>query len=261
MQIITLLDHNNSPLPTLQFYRVLLDHEFPSIHLATDTAEALLYSMTGTVMVYANGTFLSTIGMRTSVKEPHCHCIRFPAMSHFTVTLTMDSFAADLLWVVDTERYATIINHTPYLHYNDTMFHTVGEESYRRRVAEVPRPAGYAIDCGETLNHVGATSSWPAHANAHDLDVFRDGKTTWQEGMFFVCPKPGTAKLDGLYSGGKIVNMTVPITNGSAMAMPLGSHPITAAPDSWMWYFWAYTGTALEKRYNRFATDVGVYEK
>lgn len=258
----TLLSKEVTHLPTLTLARLQLDYALPAYSWNITAEEGLLYMLTGTVSIYANGMYLGDIGGRHSVSTPHVQCIRFPPDADFYVTVILRGFAADLLYLkqpqVDSRERGSRL---PYLHNNDTVFHPVGEGSHRRVVAEVPRPDGFAIDCGETLNDPGCISSWPSHANADDLEKFRRGETTWEEVMFFVAPKPGRVVLDGVYSGGTLYKTTVIIQSGDAMAMPLGSHPITAAPDTWMWYFWGYAGTALEKQYRKFATDVAIYRK
>lgn len=261
LSIHTLLTYNNAPLPSMQLYRIQLDHGSPSISVGNGQGEGLLYVITGTVDVYSGSMFLGTLGGRKSVTEPCVQCVRLPTLHETILHVNLRSFAADMLWVVDTKPLMRCGNLAPYMHCTDTVFHRVGADGYQRVVAEVPRPLGYTIDCGETLNDPGNTSSWPAHANANDLSLFAEGKTSWQEVMFFVCPKPGVIHMNGMFSGAQAVYESRQVGNGMAMTMPLGSHPITAAPDSWMWYFWAYTGNALEKRYNRFSTDLGVYEK
>lgn len=262
MGILPLLYAKNAPLPSLHLYRLQLDYTSPSIAWTIEKTEGLLYSLTGGVSVYANGVCLGDIGGRSSVSTPLAQCIRFPSGKDFAVTVNLRGFAADLLYLAQPQPMKYMQSHkTPYMHINDTVFHRVGEGAHARVVAEVPRPDGYALDCGETLNDIGCVSSWPSHANAEDLEKFRRGETTWEEVMFFVAPKPGKVALDGYYSGNKPIREYSVIHSGDAMAMPLGSHPITAAPDAWMWYFWGYAGTALEKQYRKFATDVAIYRK
>jgi len=257
-----LLSKEIAPLPTLTLSRLQLDYALPTYSWVAMEEEGLLYALTGTVSAYANGMYLGDIGGRHSVSTPHVQCIRFPSGENFHITVVLRGFAADFLYLKQPQTKShDRANRLPYTHINDTVFHPVGEGSHARVVAEVPRPDGFAIDCGETLNAPGCVSSWPSHANAEDLQKFRRGETTWEEVMFFVAPKPGRAALDGIYSGGSPYNTSVIIQSGDAMAMPLGSHPITAAPDAWMWYFWGYAGTALEKQYRKFSTDVAIYRK
>lgn len=140
-------------------------------------------------------------------------------------------------------------------------YRQVGEGTHRREVREMPPPAGAHLHLGETLNIPGGLSSWPPHASTEDRARYALGKTTHEEVMFFICQQPGIAVLDGQLSTGDSVNQLVRIENGSAHVMPLGSHTLYAAPDSFLWYFWAYAGTALTKEYNQWATDVGTYRK
>ena len=264
----TLLDRNNSPLNNLRVHRAMLDSKSPYCTWEHTPHEMALYALTGIITVYWNGSCLGQIGGRKSVTERVCHVIRFPRLcveDGHKIVLTLEGFAADALLiecVPSPEEDTMLIGPTlPYFHYNDTVWNDVGSGSYARRVAEVQTPAGFELYLGETLNEVGGVSSWPAHANEHDLQLYKDGQTDWEEGMFFICPKPGLCIMDGIMSDGQLHRRTQVIENGSAHAMPLGSHRIQAAPDAWLWYAWFYAGNALQKQYRKFSTDVGIYVK
>lgn len=260
-----LLSRDTAPLDRLSLSRFLLEASFPAAALQPNGDEVLLYSLVGSVQVYCNGSFLGTLGGRRALDEPLVHAMRFPAWLPFEVTLTLVGTSADLLCATytppDDAIPSSLTPMHPYLHFNDTAWHRVGEGSYERRVAEVPTPAGFAIHAGETRNQLGGMSSWPPHANADDLQAFAAGETTWEEVMFFCCKEPGSVNLQGLYTGPTPVDTVCRVSNGDALVMPLGSHPITAAPGQALWYFWAYVGSALQKTYNQAATDQNVYQK
>ena len=282
MSYTILLDKHTAPLDRLTLVRLQLDASCPSLVLGTQGNEGLLYSLVGRVTVYADGLCLGTLGGRRSVTEPQIHCIRFPAGVMTTITVVLDGFAADVLWVTyesssfkvvatpysrvtynqgTSTNMTSVIQQTPYLHWHDTVWHSVGTGTYARTVAEVPRPDGYRLDVGETLNPPGAWSSYPPHANTQDIEHFSNGETTWEEVFFCVCEQPGIVNLQGVYTGGTIVEKVMPVYNGHAYVMPLGSHAMVAHPQSYLYYFWCYAGTALEKIYRKYSDDVGVYRK
>lgn len=287
MAYTLLLNKDSAPLRRLALGRVQLDAGCPSITLETDGNEGLLYTLTGSVAVYVNDACLGMIGGRRSVTERHVQCVRFPAGVDFHVTLGLVGFAADLLWVTckrQTQSFVPVSgtfssaahvndalntatttvdmapqNRVPYLHWNDTYWHEVGSGTHLRTVAEVSRVEGYELDVGETLNIVGGWSSVPPHASDADLARFSNGESTWEEGFFVVCEKPAIVDVKGVYTGGTIVEKVMHLHNGEAYVMPLGSHAVVAHPQSYVYYFWVYCGTALEKVYRKYSTDVGVY--
>lgn len=285
--LVELLSKANAPLDRLRLERVMLDSHDPG-YSTSFTNEAAIYALAGMMHVYWNGMYIGRIGGRASVTEPLCHVIRFPRTTlenPHHVVVTLEGFAADALCIscapalsdcarplasheatTSSSISAPFIHRTahiplPYFHWNDTVWNDVGNDTHARRVAEVPTPPGFELYLGETLNTVGGVSSWPAHANAEDIELYERKQTEWEEAMFFVNPKPGLCVMNGMFSNGEAVDTTVVIENGSAHAMPLGSHRIHAAPDTWLWYFWAYTGNALQKQYRKFSTDVGIYVK
>jgi 5-deoxy-D-glucuronate isomerase len=253
-----LLDKTNAPLEHLSLSRLSLDTSHPYVTVRTLKQEAVLYSLTGTAMVYANEGCLGTIGGRKKITDDVVQCIRFPAGTDFVVSVLVSGFAADFLWITSSA-VIPATNKVPYLHFYDVLWHDVGTGTHQRKVAEVPTPEGYTLFCGETQNIVGGISSWPPHATAEDVERFANGETTWEEVMWFACEKPCIANLKGVYTGNVVVNKLVELANGAAQTMCLGSHSIHAAPDSSAKYVWIYRGSALQKAYNRASTDLGTY--
>lgn len=246
------------PGSSLTVEHVCLDSEHPTHSVTHHQRESLLYALTGRLRVYANGLFLGTLGGRTSVIEPLAHVLRFPAGTLHEVTVLLEGFSADYLWVAcaAVENWVTKL---PYLHWNDTPFHVVGNGTHQRRVGEVQTPPGFHLYCGQTVQEAGTTSSFPPHATMADLQLYADGKTTWQEMFFCTGTKPAQAVLYGIYPDGKQVNQTITLNNGDIVPMPLGSHMVQAAPEGWFSYHWFYVGSALRKKYNKFSTNVDVY--
>lgn len=258
MPSTTLLSSETAPLRTLSLARLQLDQGEPLCRVQTQGEEIILYSLIGTVHIHTKNHDWGIFGGRRHILEPRVHAMRFPAGCAQEIIVELQGQSADLLVVGAFAEGSTIM---PVAHREDCVLHQVGEGAHAREVRVLPRPLGYVLDCGETLNIPGGISSWPPHANAGDLAKFQQGLTTWEEVMFFVCPSPGIAVLDGCYADGTPVNEIIRVENGQAYPMPLGSHTCYAAPDSYLWYFWCYCGTALTKQYNRWATDVLTYKK
>lgn len=247
------------PVGDLTIQHCCLDSATPSQTFA-GPREYLLYNLVGTVCVYANDVFLGKLGGRATVTEPHVQVLRFPAGTEYAVTINLEGFAADCL-IVACKGLPNQATKLPYWHTSDMFTHVVGTGTHQRTVTEVPTPPGFYLSCGETLNPPGGTSSWPPHATQEDLQLYHEGKTTWEECFYIVAPEPGTAVLLGLYPGGKQVNEIQMLTNGAIMPMPLGSHAVTAHANSFLWYAWFYCGSALTKAYRRHSTDVATYRR
>ena len=249
-----------TPVGNLDVTHSTLDAAQPCSTFWTETREHLIYALVGKIRVYANDQFLGTIGGRSSVTEPLAHVVRFPSGTRQDVTLVLEGFAADCL-LVSCDALENRCTKLPYLHWNDTYCHHVGTDTHQRRVGEVPVPPSYHLACGETYNPPGTTSSWPPHATPADLQVYLEGKTTWDECFYMVAAEPAQTVLIGLYPGGKAVRETRMLTNGEIVRMPLGSHQVTAAPNAFCYYAWFYCGNALQKQYNKFSSDIGTYRK
>ena len=80
----------------------------------------------------------------------------------------------------------------------------------------------------------------------------------WEEVMYFLCPDAGQygvgygiMQLDGFYCDGAKAEGPHVVYSSGALVTPLGKHPVTAGPENWLFYVWAYTGKALKKTYNR----------
>ena len=247
-------------LDKLALWRVQLDQSMPAATVSGEHQEGVLYALTGTALIYADGQYLGSLGQRRRMQDEQAQAWRFRGCAAVTLTLSGTAFAADFLW----------ITHTPYIgtdlpiidkHLDDAAWHTVGDGTHLRRVADIPTPRGARIACGETHNIPGGISSWPPHATGDDIEQFTNGKTTWEEVMWFACDAPGIANLQGVYTGNIAVNKYREIRNGDAHVVPLGSHTIHAGPGASMLYVWAYAGTALQKQYNQAANDLGTYRK
>lgn len=253
MPITTLLSPENAPLTTMKLLRIRLDAEYPAEQIPIQD-EICVYPMIGRFQAHIDAVDYGIFGGRQHVCEHDTQALR---ATSGLLTLTLKSYSADFLLATCTDPFPV----APFVHRNDAMVHTVGSGTHQRIVTELVTPPSYRIWAGETENIPGGVSSWPPHANAEDIAGFRRGETSWEEMMFFVCQEPGIVVLDGYYNDVRSVKSVQPIYNGSAHAMPLGSHTLHAAPNSFLWYAWFYAGTALQKEYRKWATDVGVYRK
>lgn len=78
--------------------------------------------------------------------------------------------------------------------------------------------------------------------------------------MYFTLPKEGYAlqRADGNFVDEKFREQTVLVRNGDYAVLPLGDHPIVAAPDNKLLYVWFYI-SPIPKIYPKWAEDHGEY--
>ena len=142
---------------------------------------------------------------------------------------------------------------------DDVMVHQVGRGNMARTVRQVvsDQHCPYSIRMGETVNPPGNWSSFPPH----HFEVGATGNEDFEEYFFYVVrPRHGTAVQvrKGYFPNNEAVNDTVLIQNGDILPIPLGYHPVVAAPDTEVFYGWCYVGP--EKVYAESATDGGNYK-
>ena len=252
-----LLDKTNAPLSRLSLHRIQLDQYSSCEIMEIEGDEALLYSLVGCAQVCVDGLSVGKIGGRRSILDPAVQAVRIPTACAGHLQITLEGYAADLLCVTCAPLFPlrNVDPQPPYVHRQDVDIQLVGQQTYAREVRVLPQPAGYSIYTGETLSH-GGWSSFPAHATQEDRAHYAD----WEELFFVVSNGYGMIHLDGRYCTGETVNEARLVHNGDAFPTVLGSHPIVFMPNTWGYYWWGYIGGhVLEKTYNRWSTDTGVY--
>lgn len=254
-----LLDETTAPLKRLALWRAQMDASSPGVLFHTQGNEVLVYPLVGCASLTANGKYLGILGGRRHITERVIHAARFLPGSRQNLLLNVQSYAADVL-IVTSDPVTSPCSDLwpPYVHYNDAAFHDVGTGCYRRTVAEVPTPEGYAIHCGETLSDGtdGSWSSWPSHCAPEEVGRYKDH----EELFFVVTPTYFALSLCGQYCTGKAARGMYRLNNGEACVMPLGAHELAVCPPGFGYYAWFYI-SFLKKQYNKYATDVKVYEK
>ena len=135
----------------------------------------------------------------------------------------------------------------------DVLAKKVGKGTYSRTVHHILREKDSAnvLLAGETFNEPGKWSSYPPHK--HDQN--RYPKETKLEEVYFFKVKPenkfGLMRLYGKYRG-KFHEKVIAVKNNDIVIIPFGYHPVSALPDTQLYYFWALAGN---KRKLRFSPD------
>lgn len=134
--------------------------------------------------------------------------------------------------------------------------HMIGDGTARREVREIlgSEAPTRALRCGETVNKPGGWSSWPPHhfdkTTTEGFEevfyVFTDPKDSYA-----LIPRKGTIK-------GEPVGDVYVAHSGDRVEIPLGIHPIVAAPGTRLIYCWFYVGAT--KEYARWSEDLGNYK-
>lgn len=245
MSVTTLLSPTNARLATMTLRRVMLDAQHPSEHLPIRD-ELCIYPLIGSVRVHVDMMDYGVIGGRVDVRTADVQAVRV-GIQNYEVAFTLEGYTADILVasVKTDSRVAPFIHHRGQCH-----IHPVGTGTHRREVRELPVPPGYTLHMGETLNDAGAWSSWPDHSTWQERDQYAHH----QECFYVITPGYGLMYLDGLYVDGTPATGPQLVTNDQAFVTPLGSHPIVASPDAWLYYCWVYQ-SFLQKTYNRWSHE------
>ena len=136
---------------------------------------------------------------------------------------------------------------------NDVLVKKVGKDTFKRSVHHILRekdPAKVLI-AGETFNEPGKWSSYPPHKH----DQAKAGKEARLEEVYFFKVNPTNRfcfmRLYGKKNG-KYHEKTLSVKNNDFVVIPFGYHPVSAPPDTQVYYFWALAG---KKRQLRFSPD------
>ncbi len=124
-----------------------------------------------------------------------------------------------------------------------------GRGSYLRRINNIigeSFPARKLL-CGETLNPPGNWSSYPPHK--HDTDVPGLESVHEEVYVYSVAPSPGWGYQE-IYSPKHGKSMVWRVKHGDACLIPFGYHPVVAAPDYSLHYFWVLAGESRKLMMN-----------
>lgn len=132
--------------------------------------------------------------------------------------------------------------HKPYIiQPKETHPRIVGCGKYQRRVTDIlsiHHPAHFLL-IGETLSLPGRWSSYPPHKH----DKLSLSETKMEEIYFYKIQNPKRFGLQCLYSPSYKTEECYRIFNNNALAIPHGYHPVSAPPDSSLYYLWILSGT------------------
>jgi 5-deoxy-glucuronate isomerase len=117
----------------------------------------------------------------------------------------------------------------------------VGEGTYERHVRTIigeDFPAERIL-IGETINGAGKWSSYPPHR--HEKDSPPD-EARLEEVYYYKLENPKAFGIQRIYTDDGRIDETHTVREGDLCVLPRGYHPVSATPNSRLYYFWALAG-------------------
>ena len=256
-----LVSKDNSYLNDLEVGRLRLGNSGANFSGKTQNEELLLEILIGscdiTTTLHGDVKKFTNLGNRKNVFDSKPDSILIGPQTDFDITCTSES--ADILM-------PKVVLHDESLEYNpvvvksnNVQVYEIGQGNFKRTVRVILGGNGPAkrLRGGETINDKGQWSSWPRHSFDDHPKLAKEFEEFF---LYFTNPKDGYAlqRADGTFSDGEFREQTQLVRNGDYAILPLGDHPIVAAPDTKVLYVWFYI-SPIPKIYPRWAEDHGEY--
>ena len=256
-----LVSKDNSYLNDLEVGRLRLGSNGDHFSGKTQNEELLLEILIGscdiTTTHHGDMKKFTNLGNRKNVFDSKPDSILIGPQTDFDITCTSES--VDILM-------PKVVLHDESLEYNpvivksnNVQVYEIGQGNFKRTVRVILGGNGPAkrLRGGETINDKGQWSSWPRHSFDDHPELAKEFEEFF---LYFTNPKDGYAlqRADGTFSDGEFREQTQLVRNGDYAILPLGDHPIVAAPDTKVLYVWFYI-SPIPKIYPKWAEDHGEY--
>lgn len=256
-----LVSKDNSYLNDLEVGRLRLGSNGDHFSGKTQNEELLLEILIGscdiTTTHHGDMKKFTNLGNRKNVFDSKPDSILIGPQTDFDITCTSES--ADILM-------PKVVLHDESLEYNpvvvksnNVQVYEIGQGNFKRTVRVILGGDGPAkrLRGGETINDKGQWSSWPRHEFDFHPELAKEFEEFF---LYFTNPKDGYAlqRADGTFSDGEFREHTQLVRNGDYAILPLGDHPIVAAPNTKVLYVWFYI-SPIPKIYPKWAEDHGEY--
>ena len=256
-----LVSKDNSYLNDLEVGRLRLGNSGANFSGKTQNEELLLEILIGscdiTTTHHGDMKKFTNLGNRKNVFDSKPDSILIGPQTDFDITCTSES--VDILM-------PKVVLHDESLEYNpvivksnNVQVYEIGQGNFKRTVRVILGGNGPAkrLRGGETINDKGQWSSWPRHEFDFHPELAKEFEEFF---LYFTNPKDGYAlqRADGTFSDGEFREQTQLVRNGDYAILPLGDHPIVAAPDTKVLYVWFYI-SPIPKIYPKWAEDHGEY--
>ena len=256
-----LVSKDNSYLNDLEVGRLRLGNNGDHFSGETQNEELLLEILIGscdiTTTLHGDMKKFANLGNRKSVFDSKPDSILIGPHTTFHITCTSESTDILMPKVVlheESSGYNPVV-----IKSNNVQVYEIGQGNYKRTVRVILGGNGPAkrLRGGETINDKGQWSSWPRHSFDDHPELAKEFEEFF---LYFTNPKDGYAlqRADGTFSDGEFREQTQLVRNGDYAILPLGDHPIVAAPDTKVLYVWFYI-SPIPKIYPKWAEDHGEY--
>jgi len=256
-----LVSKDNSYLNDLEVGRLRLGNNGDHFSGETQNEELLLEILIGScdiaTTLHGNVKKFTNLGNRKSVFDSKPDSILIGPHTTFDITCTSESTDILMPKVVlheESSGYNPVV-----IKSNNVQVYDIGQGNYKRTVRVILGGNGPAkrLRGGETINDKGQWSSWPRHSFDDHPELAKEFEEFF---LYFTNPKDGYAlqRADGTFSDGEFREQTQLVRNGDYAILPLGDHPIVAAPDTKVLYVWFYI-SPIPKIYPKWAEDHGEY--
>lgn len=236
---ISLRDHKLPVLSDAYFINLsLFPHQKNTIDI--HGLELLVIILSGSISVSASGS--KTDLNRKSVFEERAESI------YITNTNTIEVLANDHCQFILAGTHCLISSsgsRFSKISKNQVLSRYVGSDTYARKVDTIIGSSFQAgnILAGETFNQPGKWSTFPLHK--HDECI--PGKQSKHEEVFFfqIKQKNGFG-FQRIFTEDNSLDQTSLIQNNHLSLIPRGFHPVSAAPETDLYYFWMLFGSERE---------------
>ena len=257
----SLVSKENTYLNDLEIGRLRLGKKGDKFSGHTKNHELLLEVLIGTcdITTKHNDSVkkFQSIGNRKNVFDSEPDSLLIGPYTEFDIFCTSESIdilMPKVLLPEDSSNYEPVI-----LKSKNVEIYEIGQGNSQRTVRVILGGDGPAkrLRGGETINDKGQWSSWPRHSFDEHPELAKEFEEFF---LYFTNPKDGYAlqRADGTFSDGEFREQTQLVRNGDYAILPLGDHPIVAAPDTKVLYVWYYV-SPIPKIYPKWAEDHGEY--
>ena len=256
-----LVSKDNSYLNDLEVGRLRLGSNGDHFSGKTQNEELLLEILIGscdiTTTHHGDMKKFTNLGNRKNVFDSKPDSILIGPQTDFDITCTSES--ADILMPKVVLHDESIEYNPVAVKSNNVQVYEIGQGNFKRTVRVILGGDGPAkrLRGGETINDKGQWSSWPRHEFDFHPELAKEFEEFF---LYFTNPKDGYAlqRADGTFSDGEFREQTQLVRNGDYAILPLGDHPIVAAPNTKVLYVWFYI-SPIPKIYPKWAEDHGEY--
>ncbi|MEN6412488.1 MAG: 5-deoxy-glucuronate isomerase [Veillonellales bacterium] len=206
----------------------------------TQGEEVVVVILSGNCRITVGNEVYEDLGKRKDVFSGPAAAVYVPIHSRYTVTETQgQDLTAAVVAAVADKQFASfavrpdevVINHRGILNFKRDV-HDIVVDNAEGKVDK--------IIVGETFAYPGQWSSYPSHKHDTQNPPFE----TKMDEIYHFRIKPGAGfGVQIMYTDDFSLREAYMIKDGDSVALPLGYHPVAAAPGYQLYYLWVMAGT------------------